>query len=281
MKARLVHTTTYRYPEPAFLGPHFIRLRPSPHLRVHFADYQMRVGPGPSSVFWQQDVFGNFIARCLFAEPVDELTIDVGLTVWVEEANPFDFVVEPQAQQWPFAYSESERADLAGYLTPEPAGPLLNGFLAGISREFQETVGFLIALNQRVLSVVAHEQRYDPGTMEPEDTLAAGSGACRDSAWLLVQACRHLGLGARFVSGYIVEFAEFGGRDHTGLHAWADVYVPGAGWIGLDPSTGLLAGHGHVPLAATRHWAEAAAVTGTASVPAASLDYHMELVRDV
>jgi transglutaminase-like putative cysteine protease len=278
LKVTLQHRLTYSYPEKVALGPHLVRLRPAAHSRTQTSGYSLLVDPA-SEVYWQQDPAGNFVARCLFAGPADRLDISVSLVADIAMGNPFNFLVAPEAETWPFVYSDAEKLDLQPYLVTDVPEAPLNAFLAGISREFRETVGFLVELNRRLREQVDYLEREEEGTHEPSETLTRGEGSCRDSGWLLVAVLRHLGLAARFVSGYLAEIAEHGGQDRASLHAWAEVYVPGAGWVGLDPSSGLLAGAGHIPLAATRHWKQAAAVSGTSSGTDSSLDFEMEIVR--
>ena len=185
--------------------------------------------------------------------------------------NPFDFFLEPYAERFPFAYEDWQLHELAPYLAKLPASPRFAEYLAAVPREPKPTVDFLVALNQRLARDIRYLIRMEPGVQTPEETLEKASGSCRDSGWLLVQLLRHLGLAARFVSGYLIQLKPdvkpLDGPsgtdvDFTDLHAWCEVYLPGAGWIGLDPTSGLLAGEGHIPLACTPEPASAAPVTG-------------------
>ena len=258
--AALHHVTHYKYDRPVQLGPQVVRLRPAPHCRSNVISYSLRIEPEQHFVNWQQDPFANYQARLVFPEKTREFKVTVDLVVEMAVYNPFDFFLEPQAEKFPFKYTKSQAEELAPYLVLEPATPLLKAYLDKIDRTEKRTIDFLVAINQQVQQDVKYLIRMEPGVQTPEETLKSASGSCRDSGWLLVQLLRHCGLAARFVSGYLIQLTPdvkaLDGPsgttyDFTDLHAWCEVYPPGAGWVGLDATSGLMAGEGHIPLACT------------------------------
>ncbi|NMG73338.1 transglutaminase family protein [Aromatoleum diolicum] len=271
----LNHVTHYQYDRQVNLGPQVIRLRPCPHSRTRILSYSLRVLPGNHFINWQQDPQGNYLARLVFPEPTREFRVEVDLVAEMAVHNPFDFFLEPEAEDFPFAYNDAQRHELQPYLEKvadkAAAGDKFSAYLAGISREKQRTVPFLVALNAQLQKDIGYLIRLEPGVQTPEETLQKASGSCRDSAWLLVQLLRHLGLAARFVSGYLIQLTadvkSLDGpsgpeADFTDLHAWCEVYLPGAGWVGLDPTSGLFAGEGHIPLACSPEPSSAAPISG-------------------
>jgi uncharacterized protein (DUF2126 family) len=250
--------------------------------------YSLKVKPANHFVNWQQDPYGNWLARFVFPEKTTEFTIAVDLLADISVINPFDFFVEPFADQFPFSFSEDFRRELVAYFEPEPAGPRLTAFLASIPRTPRNTVDFLVELNQRLKQEIGYLIRMEPGVQTPEETLTSASGSCRDTAWLQVQILRHLGLPARFVSGYLIQLKPDvkaldgpvgADKDFTDLHAWTEVYLPGAGWIGLDATSGLLCGEGHLPLAATPHFNSAAPITGAVDPAEVLFSFEMNVTR--
>ncbi len=271
IKVALSHKTRYVYDQPVQLSPHVFRLRPAAHSRTPITAYSLNIKPEKHFINWQQDPFGNYLARVVFPEKSTELSIEVDLVAEMTVINPFDFFLEEYAETVPFQYPEQLRKELLPYLEATEDGPLLTAFLNDIPRDKVGVVDFLVDINQRVNRLVSYSIRMEPGVQTCEETLAKKLGSCRDSGWLLVQVLRHLGLAARFVSGYLVQLtADMKALDgpsgtevdFTDLHAWAEVYIPGAGWIGLDPTSGLFAGEGHIPLACTADFVSAAPVTG-------------------
>jgi uncharacterized protein (DUF2126 family)/transglutaminase-like putative cysteine protease len=300
IRVALEHRTSYRFDHPVTVHPHVVRLRPAPHCRTPITAYSLTVTPERHFVNWQQDAFGNHQARYVFPDKVTELTVVVGLVADMTVINPFDFFVEEYAERYPFSYPAGVRSDLEPYLRAvddEPRrpgsgiGPLLTSWLGGlpqVAAEGMPIVDFLVAVNQRVQRDVAYTVRLETGVQTPDQTLAKALGSCRDSAWLLVAVLRELGLAARFVSGYLVQLMPDErpldgpagpSADFTDLHAWAEVYIPGAGWIGLDPTSGLLAGEGHIPLSATPHPATSAPISGSTEPARVEFDFSNTVTR--
>ncbi len=284
----LNHVTHYRYDREVNLGPQVIRLRPAPHSRTRVLSYSMRVEPGKHFINWQQDPQSNYLARLVFPEKTREFRVEVDLVVEMAVLNPFDFFLEPYAQKIPFQYTREQRYELTPYLIKLTATPAFTAFLESIPRTPRATLDFLVELNQRLQQHIQYLIRLEPGVQTPEETLIKRSGSCRDSAWLLVQLLRHLGLAARFVSGYLIQLkpdvkaldGPSGTEvDFTDLHAWCEVYLPGAGWIGFDPTSGLLAGEGHIPVACSPEPSSAAPISGGVDKCEVAFEHHMKVER--
>ncbi len=284
----LNHVTHYRYDRPIQLGPQTVRLRPAPHSRTRILSYSMRVTPETHFENWQQDPQSNYLARLVFPDKTSELRIEVDLVAEMSVLNPFDFFLEPSAEHFPFEYDPSLAHELAPYRLKGELTPAFAKFVAGIPREKKQTTNFLVALNQRLQQEIGYLIRMEPGVQTPEVTLVNRSGSCRDSGWLLVQTLRHLGFAARFVSGYLIQLKSdvksLDGPsgtevDFTDLHAWCEVYLPGAGWIGFDPTSGLLAGEGHIPLACSPDPGSAAPVSGAIDECETMFEHVMQVTR--
>jgi uncharacterized protein (DUF2126 family)/transglutaminase-like putative cysteine protease len=284
----LSHVTHYRYDRPVQLSPQVVRLRPAPHCRTPILSYSLRIEPVQHFVNWQQDPFSNYLARLVIPEKTTEFCVTVDLIAEMAVYNPFDFFLEPSAEKIPFTYDASLAHDLAPYLAKDPLTPRLAAFVDSIDRAPRATLDFLVDLNQRLQREIRYLIRMEPGVQSPETTLENASGSCRDTGWLLVQTLRHLGLAARFVSGYLLQLTPdvkavdgpVGAEaDFTDLHAWCEVYLPGAGWIGLDPTSGLLAGEGHIPLACTPEPGSAAPVSGAVDECKVEFEHHMSISR--
>lgn len=272
IRVALHHRTEYRYDRLVTLLPQVVRLRPAPHCRTPIVSYALKIEPAGHFLNWQQDPYSNYLARLVFPRPATQFTVDVDLVAEMATINPFDFFLEPEAMHYPFTYETGLARELAPFLETVESGPQLLDLVEGFRQQRGGTIDCLVAVNRRIQQAIRYGIRLDPGIQTCEETLAKQAGSCRDSAWLLVQLLRHLGVAARFVSGYLIQLKTdekaLDGpsgteKDFTDLHAWAEVFLPGAGWIGLDPTSGLLAGEGHIPLACTADPTDAAPVTGS------------------
>lgn len=287
----LDHQTSYRYDRPVRLSPHVVRLRPAPHTRPRVLAYDQAVTPADHVVSWHQDVFGNHLARYVFQDEASELEVHVRLEVDLEPVNAFDFLLEPEAATWPVPYEPALARALLPYLDTDLDSVTLHEFLGQVrtrTADGRPTTDVLTDVNQLVYGTVAYEQRQEPGVQRPEETLQRRIGSCRDSSWLLVQVLRSLGMATRFVSGYLAQLAEDtdgpGGPDGPDddvaeLHAWAEVHLPGAGWVGLDPTSGLLTTEGHIPLASATEPGLAAPITGTTTPAEVTFTHTTALTR--
>jgi uncharacterized protein (DUF2126 family)/transglutaminase-like putative cysteine protease len=288
IRVALHHKTSYHYDRQVMLSPQVIRLRPAPHCRTPVTAYSLKIEPKGYFINWQQDPQSNYLARVVFPERVNHFQVEVDLVAEMTVINPFDFFLEPYAEQFPFTYEAALAEELAPFRAPDPGTLKLREFVDSIDLTPRRTIDFLVGLNQRLNGMTRYVIRLEPGVQTPEQTLTLESGSCRDSAWLLVQILRHLGMAARFVSGYLIQLradvkpleGPAGPEaDFTDLHAWTEVYLPGAGWIGLDPTSGLFAGEGHLPLAASPQPSSAAPVTGGVEPCKVEFSHEMRVTR--
>ena len=301
----LRHKTHYKYDRLVNLGPQIVRLRPAPHARTRILSYSLNVLPKTHFINWQQDPQSNYLARLVFPEKTREFCVEVDLVAEMAVLNPFDFFLEAEAERFPFKYDRSLDHELAPFLLRGPMTPQFAACLGQVRRDIiglngkppgkpegaeagLRTIDFLVGINQKLWKEIKYTIRLEPGVQTPEQTLQLASGSCRDSAWLLCQLFRHLGVASRFVSGYLIQLkpdvksldgpsgAE---RDFTDLHAWCEVYLPGAGWVGLDPTSGLMAGEGHIPLAATPDPQSAAPISGAVDECECEFSFEMGITR--
>jgi uncharacterized protein (DUF2126 family)/transglutaminase-like putative cysteine protease len=289
IRVAIHHKTSYHYDRPVSLSPHVFRLRPAVHSRTPIQAYSFKLTPKEHFINWQQDPFGNYQARVVFPEKATELTIEVEVLADMIVINPFDFFVEDYAEKYPFVYQGTLPKELIPYLEIKERGPQLMQWLSQVNTTTPTAiVDFLVHINQRLNKDIAYSIRMEPGVQTCEETLGRAIGSCRDSAWLLVQILRHLGLAARFVSGYLVQLTadqksldgpSGPAADFTDLHAWTEVYIPGAGWVGLDPTSGLFAGEGHIPLACTPDFASAAPVVGATDKCTVTFSFDNKVTR--
>ncbi|WP_439893375.1 DUF2126 domain-containing protein (plasmid) [Ralstonia sp. 25C] len=288
IRVALNHVTHYRYDRLVELSPQVVRLRPAPHCRTPIHSYSMRVEPAEHFINWQQDAFANYQARLVFPHKTREFKVTIDLVAEMAVYNPFDFFLTPEAEAFPFTYDDALAAELAPYLVKREMTPHFAAFVASIDRTPRRTIDFLVELNQRLQQDIRYLIRMEPGVQTPEETLSLGSGSCRDTGWLMVQTLRQLGLAARFVSGYLLQLtpdvkAVDGPSgtevDFTDLHAWCEVYLPGAGWIGFDPTSGLLAGEGHIPVACTPEPGSAAPISGAVDECEVEFEHTMSITR--
>ncbi len=288
IRVAIHHHTSYDYARPAFLSPQVIRLRPAPHNRTPIHSYSLHIEPEEHYLNWLQDPQGNHLARVVFPEQVERFSITVDLVADLAAYNPFDYFLESYAEKFPFDYAEGLKPELAPYLVTQSLTPKLAAFVETIDRKSRGMNDFLVEINQQVKDAVDYVIRMEHGVQTPEQTLELAKGSCRDSGWLLVQVLRHLGLAARFVSGYLVQLVADERpvegptgpeKDFTDLHAWCEVFVPGAGWVGLDPTSGLLTAEGHIPLACTPAPASAAPIEGAAEKVDTEFGFDMTVTR--
>jgi len=288
VRVALHHATRYTYDRRVELGPQVIRLRPAPHCRTPILSYRLDVQPPDHFLNWQEDPQANWLARVLVPEATDHLHVTVDLVAELAVINPFDFFLESSAERYPFAYDAQLALELAPYLVAEPAGASFEAYLAAIDRSEKDTTPFLFDINAKLQRDIAYVIRMESGVQAPDETLEKRSGSCRDSAWLLVQLLRRLGIAARFASGYLIQLKpdvesldgpSGASHDFTDLHAWCEVYLPGAGWVGLDPTSGLFAGEGHIPLACAAYPTSASPISGTVGECNVTFGFEMSVTR--
>ncbi|AGF76699.1 hypothetical protein UWK_00112 [Desulfocapsa sulfexigens DSM 10523] len=284
----LNHKTSYHYDKRITLSPQIVRLRPAPHCRTPILSYSMTVTPEKHFINWQQDPFSNYLGRLVFPDKTDIFEVEIDLVAEMIIINPFDYFLEPDAESFPFIYEPALKLDLAPYLAREKAGKKLQEYINKIELKPRQTIDFLVDLNMKLSHDISYLIRMEPNVQSCEKTLTLGSGSCRDSAWLLVNILRHLGLAARFVSGYLIQLKQdiksLDGPsgtevDFTDLHAWTEVYIPGAGWVGMDPTSGLFAGEGHIPLACSPEPQSAAPITGGLELCEVDFSHTMSVTR--
>ena len=269
----IVHTTVYRYAQPVTFGEHRVMFRPrdSHDLRVLATD--LDVSPD-ADVRLIQDPNSNSIALVLPKEPADTLQIVCSFTIEHAHSMNLELPLAPSAELYPFSYSTDEWIDLEPFLRPMHDDP--DGELIGWARQFVRTDGptgtrdLLVAMNQHIRENFRYQARDEEGTQTPVETLALGSGSCRDFALLMMEAARRLGIASRFVSGYLYdpsldakpeEGAEMVGAGYT--HAWMQAYLPGAGWVPFDPTNNLLGGTQLIRVGVARDPKQAAPVAGS------------------
>ena len=288
IRVALNHNTYYKFDRLVSLSKHTIRLRPAPHCRTPIHSYSLKVKPENHFINWQQDAFGNFLASIVFPEKTKLLSVEVEVIADMVVINPFDFFLEEYSEHFPFTYPKQLKKELLPYLEQIEDSEIFKKFVSEISLEKRRTIDFLVDVNQKVQESIKYAIRLEPGVQTPEETLTLAVGSCRDSAWLLVQILRSLGLAARFASGYLVQLTpdekSLDGpsgteKDFTDLHAWCEVFLPGAGWVGMDPTSGLFAGEGHIPLACTPDPSSAAPIEGATDECEVTFDYANEVTR--
>jgi transglutaminase-like putative cysteine protease len=248
----------------------------------------MDIEPRSHFLHWQQDPFANHVARLVFNEPASQLAVNVELTALLMPFNPFDFFLEPSATVFPFKYPDTLVRGLAPFLETDEHDDELLAWVEKGRTGPRETIGFLVEENRRTHQAIEYVERFEAGVQTCHETLHEKRGSCRDSSWLLIQTLRHLGLAARFVSGYLIQVDDLSAPAQsqgeksssggfTGLHAWVEVFIPGAGWIGLDPTSGLLASEGHIPLACAPDAGNTAPVTGATAPCEVTMEYRNEI----
>src|SRR5664279_1094697 len=262
------HATTYRYTRPVSFGPHRLMLRPRDSHDLRLVSAELTLSP-PGNMRWMHDVFGNSVALVEFTAPAPMLAIASTLKIERYGIEGPEFPIAPEAEFYPFIYSSNDRVDLGRLL--EQHYPDLDGVLASWANSFvtsrpMRTLDLLTAMNAALKPIITYVERHEQGTQSPTETLQKKSGACRDFAMTFIEAARHLGFGARFISGYLYDPALDRDGEAPGLaatHAWAEVYLPGAGWIEYDPTDVIIAGSNLIRVAVTRYPSQAIPIIGS------------------
>jgi transglutaminase-like putative cysteine protease len=266
-RIRIVHKTEYHYNQPVSFGPHRVMMRPREGHDVHIVRGRLDVEPA-ATVRWLHDIYSNSIALLTFSQPSRTLSVVGEVDVDLYDDKPIECLIDPNARQFPFQYAPEEQVELISCRLPSYPyeGPKLQQWLGELYRPGQVvgTFELLEKLNTHIFQSFKYAHRDDPGVQLPCDTLARGSGSCRDFAVLMMEAARHWGFAARFVTGYI----QMNEGQHGATHAWTDIYIPGAGWHGFDPTNNKLAGNEHISVAVAREQEKASPLSGTWDGPA-------------
>jgi transglutaminase-like putative cysteine protease len=270
-RIRITHVTEYHYRAPVSFGPHRALLRPREGHEVHIERSRLEIEP-EASVRWLRDVYGNSIAVITFARPAPKLRLFSEIDVDLYDDAPIDCVIDPLASSFPFQYDASEQVEIIPYRVPSYPhdGPAVQEWLLQLYRPGQllSTFELLDSLNTRIYESFQYMTRYESGVQLPCQTLALGRGSCRDYAVFMMEAARHWGFASRFVTGYI----QMGEGQHGATHAWTEIYIPGAGWRGFDPTNNKLAGTEHVTVAVAREQDKAMPISGSWEGPANAWD---------
>jgi len=271
-RLNISHVTEYRFSTPVALLPHRLRLRPLDSHSLRIESSTLDISPA-HSVRWYRDALGNSVALVNFSEMADTLHVLSDVVISVYDDAPLDFLMEEYAVSMPFDYAVAEHADLAPFeqsVYPDDSAALRSwlGRLGLLTRPM-ETFSLLTQLNCEIANHFTYQIREEEGVQSPARTLELNSGSCRDFAALFMEACRYMGLASRFVSGYLHMPDNETGNAST--HAWAEVYLPGPGWKGFDPTSGLVIGNQHIPVAVARHPEAVPPVSGSFVGPAGQL----------
>lgn len=262
MKYRVIHETTYDFEGDVFFEPHILRFKPKSAPHISLESFNIQIRPTPTGLSESMDPENNFLHYCWFEGLHDTLDIRAEFLVDAKIYNPFDFIIYPnEFYKVPFHFTDQMLAILSPYIIIETLGsPLLEFGQKVLHESGTNTIAFLTALTGEIHQIFILEIREEGAPLAPDKTFELRRGSCRDLAWMQIQLLRQMGMAARFVSGYFypaVQDPEFE------LHAWVEVFLPGAGWIGFDPSHGIVAGSTHIPIAASAQYENTMTVTGT------------------